>query len=268
MDQYGLIGEKLTHSFSPLIHKIILKELNKEGPYNLFEIQKRHLKDEIEKFKIANIKGVNVTIPYKTDIMPYLDHISDEAMRIGAVNTLDFKDSKIIGYNTDYYGFGRMLDRNHVEIKNKKAVILGTGGASKAVNTYLLDHGIKEIVFVSRGVRKEKLDINCISYDEVDTLKEYEIVINCTPCGMYPHIEASPLKKETILKFETAIDLIYNPLETLFLNNAKEGNLKTINGLYMLVGQAVASQEIWNGINIDPNICDLIYNKVLGGLSL
>ncbi|QZY53639.1 shikimate dehydrogenase [Crassaminicella profunda] len=265
MKLYGLIGEKLTHSFSPKIHEIIFKELKRKGHYHLFEIKRENLKDALYGLKALEVGGVNVTIPYKVDLMKYLDEISEEAKRIGAVNTICFRDGKTIGYNTDYYGFGMMLDTNDIQIENKRAAVLGTGGASKAVLQYLLDGGIKDITLVSRDVHKGKekyKEFKMISYKEVKTLKDYDMLINCTPCGMYPHVDVSPVKKEDLLNFHTAIDLIYNPQETLLLKESKEKGLKAVNGLYMLVGQAIKAQELWNDVKIDNHICDKVYEEI------
>lgn len=262
---YGLIGEKLGHSFSPIIHSIIFKELSINAYYNLFEVNNEHLKDAVYGLKALKAKGVNVTIPYKVDIMKYLNYVSIESNKIGAVNTICFKDNKTIGYNTDYYGFGIMLNKYNITIKGKTAVILGTGGASKAVVQYLLDKEIKDIVLVSRDISKvdEKFkNFRLISYNEIKSLKETDMIINCTPCGMHPNTNISLINKEDMSKFKVAVDLIYNPTQTLFLKYAKELGLVSINGLYMLIGQAVKSQELWNNIEIYSVIYDKIYYRI------
>ncbi|RKD26536.1 shikimate dehydrogenase [Caminicella sporogenes DSM 14501] len=262
---YGLIGEKLSHSLSPAIHFQVFNELKLDGHYHLFEVKRKDLKDAVLGLKALGVKGVNVTIPYKIEIMKYLDEISYEAEKIGAVNTIYFKDNMIIGYNTDYYGFGMMLDINAIDVKNKKAVILGSGGAAKAVVQYLVDKGIGDIIIVSRHINraKEKFkNYEVISYDKIKFLKFRDLIINCTPCGMYPDIHNLPIDKECISKFDIAIDLIYNPRETLFLKYSKERGLKSINGLYMLVGQAVRAEEIWNEMKIDRAVTDKIYQII------
>lgn len=262
---YGLLGEKLTHSFSPQIHSQIFKETKIDGYYHLFAVEKRDLKDAVAGFKALKIKGVNVTIPYKVDVMKYLDRISEEAEKIGAVNTICFKEGKTIGYNTDYYGFGMMLDKFNININEKKAVILGTGGAARAVLQYLVDNNIKKVIIVSRNKEEgtEKFqNFNVISYEELETIEHMDIVINTTPSGMYPKTEYSPIDKNIISKFNTAIDLIYNPKETLFLKYARKEGLKAINGLYMLVGQAVKAEELWNNFKIDSKAVDKIHINV------
>lgn len=262
---YGLLGEKLGHSVSPQIHSSIFRQLNIDGYYHLFEVKKEELEKGFNGFKVLGVRGINVTIPYKVDVMKYLDDISKEAEKIGAVNTVHFKDGKAVGYNTDYYGFGMMLKRHDVSVKNKSAVILGTGGASKAVVQYLIDNDVSNIVFVTRdivGAREKYKDVKIITYNEIKDLNNCDIVINCTPVGMHPNVNNSPINKEDISKFHTAVDLIYNPKETLFLKYAREQGIKVINGLYMLVGQAVKAEEIWNGVNIDKGIIDCIYKEI------
>lgn len=261
---YGLIGEKLSHSYSPIIHNEILKRLNIEGEYILFEIERGRLKEKVSELK-NKVKGLNVTIPYKLEIMEFLDEISDEAKKIGAVNTIDFKGNLMIGYNTDYFGFKAMLDVYNIEIKNRGAVVLGSGGASKAVISSLLDNGIGEIVLVSRdkvGAKDKFKGIKCIEYDELQNVRNLDYIINCTPVGMYPNINFSPVNKDILQNYSVAIDLIYNPKKTLFLKMADEMGLKAVNGLYMLIAQAVKAQEIWNGISVDDEIVREIFENI------
>lgn len=250
---YGLIGEKLGHSFSPQIHGEIFKRLGIEGEYRLFELEENELGTAVLEFENQGIRGLNVTVPYKIKIMSCLDMISEEAKKIGAVNTISFGDGLLTGHNTDYYGFGMSLSRSRVEVKDKSAVILGTGGASKAVFQYLEDNGAKSITYVSRNP-----GIAARGYNEIESLRA-DIIINCTPCGMYPKTAASPIPSGAFKGFGTAIDLVYNPEETLFLKLAKKNGLKAVNGLYMLVGQAVAAQKIWNGLELSEAEVDSIY---------
>ncbi|KYH34993.1 shikimate dehydrogenase [Clostridium tepidiprofundi DSM 19306] len=258
---YGLLGEKLGHSLSPQIHSMLFDALNIDAYYHLFEIKKENLRDALYGLKALNVRGVNVTIPYKVDVIEYLDDISEEAKKIGAVNTIHFINDKSIGYNTDYYGFGILLEKYGVNIKNSKAVVLGTGGASKAIVQYLSDNGAKEITLVSRNIYNNKewlKNFRVISYDRLHALGYNDIVINCTPCGMYPYISDCPIRMHDIYKFRVAIDLVYNPSETVFLSYAKHLGLKAISGSYMLVGQAAKAQEIWNSVKIKPEIIEYI----------
>ncbi len=263
---FGLMGEKLKHSFSPAIHSIIFSESNIDGHYQLFEIEKGDLETALYGLKALGTKGVNVTIPYKIDIMQYLDDISHEAERIGAVNTLCFRDKKAFGYNTDYFGFGIMLRKFGIEAENKKITILGTGGAAKAVLQYLTHENAADITFVSRNaslVEEKFKDHRIISYENIKKLENQDIIINSTPCGMHPNVNISPISPEDMEKFDIAVDLVYNPLETLFLKYAKKQKKKAVNGLYMLVGQAIKAQELWNDISISSEAVDRIYERIV-----
>lgn len=265
IDLYGLIGKKLLHSFSPEIQNVILNELGLAGVYDLFEVEEVNLKNLLDDLKQRNAIGINVTVPYKTSVMLYLDSISPEALKIGAVNTIKFTDGILKGYNTDYFGIGATLIHNNIEVKNKNVVVLGTGGASKAVVQYLIDNQINNITYVSRTPKESynnSWDLNTISYDDLDLINSRDIIINCTPVGMYPNIKNTPVNKNILSKFDTAIDLIYNPGETVFLRYAAQLGLKIINGLYMLTAQAIASQEIWQNIKIDEEKSSHIFKKV------
>lgn len=261
---YGLLGEKLSHSFSPIIHSIIFEKNNVDAYYHLFEIERRNLKKAVEGLRVLGISGVNVTIPYKVEVMEFLDEISNEAATIGAVNTIVFKDNKAYGYNTDYYGFGMMLNKFNIAVKNKKAVILGTGGASKSAAQYLYDNGIGEITYVTRNKSKTQVEFKdrLIDYDELNNMKSQDIIINCTPCGMFPKIYDSPVDKHIFKNYAVAVDLIYNPKETKFLEYAESEGLRVVNGLYMLAAQAVKSQELWMNTKIREEIVDEIYERL------
>lgn len=264
---FGFMGKSLKYSISPKIHSMIFKELNIEGYYHLYEVDKENVKRTILRLKELSAKGINVTIPYKTYIMEFLDDIDIKAKEIGSVNTICINNNRTIGYNTDYYGFGILLDKICVSVINSRAIILGSGGVAKSVFHYLVRKGAKNITIVSRdidskNVAKEMKEANWINYDELKNIKDVDIVVNCTPCGMYPNVEYSPVDKSIMSKFSIAIDLIYNPKETVFLKYANELNIININGLYMLIGQAVKSQELWNGIKINTSIIDKIYEQL------
>ncbi len=264
MEFYGLLGEKLSHSLSPEIHSEILKSLNKDGAYKLFEIKRDDLGRFTEAIKLLKVRGCNVTIPYKKEIMKYIDIVSEEANNIGAVNTILLKDEKLYGYNTDYFGFGYMLKVSGIDIRDKVAVILGNGGASRAVLHYLLDNEIRQVYIVSRNPNKDVFEFEntkIISYEELNSISG-DILINSTPVGMYPNIENSPVSKDVVNRFTSLVDLIYNPMETKFLSYGKELNKKRVGGLYMLVGQAVKAQEIWQDTIINDSVIENIYRKI------
>ncbi|MBE6058786.1 MULTISPECIES: shikimate dehydrogenase [unclassified Clostridium] len=262
MEFYGILGEKLGHSLSPRIHKIIFQAMEVEGAYKLFEIPKGNLEKFIDALKLLKIKGASVTIPYKEEIIKYLDEISPEAQRIGAVNTISLEDNKLYGYNTDYYGFGYMLKVYNVKIQDSIAVILGNGGATKAAVCYLLDNGAKNVYIVSRtpeknkGINHEKVQL--ISYEQLKEIQG-DMIINTTPVGMFPNEDATPVNDTIINNFQTVVDIVYNPSETKFLLKGKELGKKVVGGLSMLIGQGVKAQEIWQKNSIDDQVIKDIY---------
>ena len=265
MKLYGLLGEKLGHSLSPEIHEQIFESLNINARYSLFQINRENLPKVIESINVLGISGVNVTIPYKQEIMKYLDFISEEARNIDAVNTIVFKDGKSYGYNTDYFGFKNMLKREKVILQDKIAVVLGTGGASKSVIQCLRDNKVKKIYLVSRSKENIKeydnTNIVVVSYEELKNING-DMLINTTPVGMYPNINETPVNKDIISNFEVIVDIIYNPKETKLLEIGRDLGLKTVNGMYMLIDQAIKAEEIWQQISIDENISSEIYNKL------
>lgn len=265
MDFYGVLGEKLPHSISPEIHEQVFSLLDIKGAYKKFEVEKDDLCKVADSLRVLKIKGTNVTIPYKQDIMKYLDEVSEEAQKIGAINTINLKGNKLIGYNTDYYGFGTILEKNNVDINNEIAVVLGTGGASKAVVTYLLDKGASKVYLVSRTEKKdsgyEDSRVECRTYETIKGIKGY-VIVNTTPVGMYPKTDAAPVSEDVIDNFEVLIDIIYNPRKTKFLEIGEKLNKKICGGLEMLVGQAIKSEEIWQEMNIDDEVFEKVYSNI------
>lgn len=242
----GLVGEKLSHSHSPQIHQELMRKNGISGTYEILEFRKETFDTDFNALKTSGFRGVNVTIPYKETVIPLLDDISSQAKYIGAVNTVLFADGRATGFNTDYDGFLSLLDHNNIIVKGKGAVILGSGGVAKAVAKGLLDRGIYDLTIVSRG--KQNFHGNyTISYEFFkEAAVKCDILINCTPVGMYPNVDASPVSKEFV-HADTVIDTIYNPEKTLLLKYADELGIKAVNGSYMLLQQAVRAQEIWNG---------------------
>ncbi|MFK4784524.1 shikimate dehydrogenase [Fusobacterium sp. MFO224] len=270
MIKLGLLGEHLSHSLSPKIHNLLFEELELEGKYDLFEKKEKDVSEFIEEVSKKTI-GINVTIPYKIKVISSLDWISEEAKKIGAVNTIHFKDGKKYGYNTDYFGFSRLLGQNDIDVLNKEVVILGAGGAARAVITCVRDLKAKEIVVVARNLEKatselENLldkDIRIISFDDLEKEnKKGYLIINSTPVGMFPNIEACPVSDNIIKNYEACVDLIYNPLETEFLKKARLGGKKSVNGMFMLVAQAIASEEIWLDKKIGNNTIEKISKRI------
>lgn len=241
--RFGLLGRNINYSFSKGYFTDKFNNENFEGcTYENFDIQEIDAFIEIIK-NTPDLKGLNVTIPYKEAIIPFLDKLSKKAALIGAVNTIKItKKGKLKGYNTDYYGFKKSLEpllKSH----HKKALILGTGGASKGV-AFALDELNIPYTFVSREATENAIDYNRIN---ATTFDNYQIIINSTPVGTSPNTEAFPLiPYEYFTKNHIAFDLIYNPAETQFLKKAKEQGAQIKNGLDMLIFQAEKAWDIWN----------------------
>lgn len=244
MKNFGLIGEKLSHSFSEKYFSNKFNKLNiyKENVYKLYEIE--NINDFKKLISRINFSGLNVTVPYKKDIIKYLDIVSDDAKKIGAVNTIKFIKNKLVGYNTDIIGFEKSLNSFIAKKQIKSAVVLGTGGSSLAIK-YVLDKKKISYLSVSRNEKK-----NQITYSELNNTKNlsnYELIINTTPLGMYPNINTFPeIEYKQLNKNHFLFDLVYNPTETKFMAFGKKQKARVINGYEMLVGQAEASWEIWN----------------------
>lgn len=245
MDKYGLIGYPLGHSFSRNYFNEKFENEGIDAKYINFEIP--HIEDLTEILDTTpELKGLNVTIPYKEKVISYLDFISPEATAIGAVNVIKVEhkgnDVKLKGYNSDVIGFTRSIEP-FLEPCHKKALILGTGGASKAINYGLKSLGL-ETVYVSRFERP-----GTIQYEKItpEIIKEYNVIVNCTPVGMYPHTDECPeLPYEAMYSHTLLYDLIYNPDETLFMKKGKEQGATVKNGLEMLLLQAFASWDFWH----------------------
>ena len=243
MRVFGLIGRNIQYSFSVAYFSDKFRKENLEDClYKNFDIPDVTYFLQILK-KHKDLKGLNVTIPYKQEIIPYLDKLSRKAEEVGAVNTIKItRKGKLKGYNTDVYGFKKSL-KPLLKSHHKKALILGTGGASKAVAYVLKNLGI-EYQFVSRNPEKNQWTYTDISQE---ILQEYTLIINCTPLGTFPDVEQFPeLNYEHFTDKHLAFDLIYNPAETTFLKKAKQQGAITQNGHQMLAFQAEKAWEIWN----------------------
>lgn len=231
----GLLGEKLGHSYSPAIHAA----LGTPG-YALFEVPPGGVEDFLRR---GEFDGLNVTIPYKKTVIPFCHTLTEQARRIGSVNTLIRReDGTLLGHNTDYDGFVYMLGRLGAEIRGKKCLILGTGGASLTVDTVLRDLGAGETVFISRTGENH--------YGNLHRHADARIIVNCTPVGTYPNTGVSPVELSLFPHCEGVLELIYNPARTQLLLEARRRGIPHANGLGMLVAQAKAASEGFRGISI------------------
>lgn len=239
---YGLLGEHLPHSFSPQIHLALGNE-----NYHLFEIAPEKLEQFMHEH---NFKGINVTIPYKKAVIPYLDVISPEAEKIGAVNTITVRDGKLYGDNTDYFGFVYMLEKSGISVEGKKAVVLGGGGASATVQAVLRDFGAKEVIVVDLNTEN--------NYDNLYLHFDGELIVNTTPVGMYPNNLKSLVNLDDFKNLCGVLDVVYNPLKTKLILDAEERNIPCSAGLSMLVAQAKKAHEIFFNAKLDTTICEKI----------
>lgn len=250
MKKYGCIGKKLTHSFSKEIHSRLAGY-----EYELIELNE----EEIENFFTEkDFNAINVTIPYKQTVIPYLDSLSDVAKRIGAVNTIVNRNGKLYGYNTDYYGMKALIEKIGIDIKDKKVLILGTGGTSKTARVLTEDMGASEILTVSRTKTGDY-----ITYEEaVNEHNDAQIIINTTPSGMYPDCESQPIDISFFNQLEGVVDAVYNPLCTNLVMNAKKRGIKAECGLYMLVMQAVVAVEKFLDTEIPRAVAENVFASV------
>lgn len=262
MKKFGLLGKNISYTFSPTLHSKIFELYNINAQYKVYDLKEENLiKEFLQNLKQENILGINVTTPYKTSILKFVDILSPEVQSIGAANCIKFENRKLIAYNTDYFGLIKTFEKMGLILKNKKVVILGTGGASKACIKALSDSGAI-IYVVSRNIinaEDELKNVFLLSYDDLEKTSGY-LLINATPVGTTPNINVSPVKKNIIQNFDFVLDLIYNPKETLFLKYAKDLGKPFENGLYMLISQGIKSQEIWNEREFNY---EKIYNELI-----
>lgn len=242
----GLLGEKLTHSYSPQIHNAL-----GDYPYSLFEVEP----SELESFlRNGDFTGINVTIPYKKAVIPYCTSLSEIATRLGAVNTIiRQKNGMLVGHNTDYFGFRSMLARSGLSVAGKKVLVLGSGGASATVSAVLDEVGANVVVISRSGIN---------NYSNLHLHKDTSVIVNTTPVGMYPKTRVSPIDLSAFPSLEGVLDVIYNPSRTQLLLDAENRGLITMNGLWMLVAQAKESAEWF----MDRKIPDTAISSVYEGL--
>ncbi len=248
--EYGLIGEKLGHSYSKLIHEKLA-----DYTYDLCPLSREEFHPFMEK---RDFKAINVTIPYKKDVIPYLDELDENASAIGAVNTIVNKNGRLIGHNTDFSGFAYMMEENHICAAGKKALVLGTGGACAAILAVLKKQGASSIVSVSRTGKGEAVTYAQCMACHTDAA----LVVNTTPVGMYPSVEASPLDLSPFTSCEAVLDVIYNPGETRLTAQAKSLGMKGVTGLSMLVAQAKYACEFFLETTLSDSVIPGITKEI------
>lgn len=261
----GVLGKRLGHSLSPEIHASLLKQQCIQGIYKKYEMDENealHIRDVM---KNGNIIGMNVTIPYKEVVYRLVDILDPHAEEIGAVNTIFMKNGIFFGYNTDYIGAISMFRKAGIELSGKSIVILGSGGAAKALIYGFHMEGALRITVAARNENTARHLKERFPYIQISPLTDIppgDILINTTPVGMYPNIGESPLDSSVIRQFSAAADIVYNPLNTEFLCLAQKEGLQTVTGLMMLVDQAIGSEEIWLEKKLNYEMGDPIHNEI------
>lgn len=256
--KYCVIGEKLTHSMSPQIHKRYFDYYKQDSTYVITQIPMEDMLGDCSGL-LKEYDGFNVTVPYKEKVLKYLNGTSDEAKEIGAVNTVVNQGGDMYGFNTDPFGFESLLIHNDVAIKDKVFVVLGSGGASKSVCYILKKRGAKKVIVVTR---KDTSEEGYMTYSALESFRG-DVLVNTTPVGMYPNVDNCPVSENVIANFDTVVDIVYNPVYTELLKAAVRLGKKAVGGLYMLVAQAMKSEEIWQKKITDKKLYVDIYNALM-----
>ena len=244
---YGVIGNPVRHSLSPVIHNNAFRRMGLNAIYLAFEVE--HLEEAIRGIRGLGLRGISVTIPFKTRVIPFLNEIEAVAEKIGAVNTVVNQGGMLVGHNTDWRGALEALE-DKVDLKEKKVLLLGAGGAARAIGFGLRRKGCR-VTIINRSREKAESLAKELGFDFSASLSsvvpDAEVLINATSVGMSPHTAVSPLPKELLRRGMTIMDIVYHPLRTKFLQEAQERGCQTINGLEMLARQGAAQLEIWTG---------------------
>ena len=245
MMKCGLLGRKLGHSYSPWIHSDL-----GDYSYELFEKEPEELEDFL---RSGDFSGINVTVPYKKDVIPYLDVLTSTARKMGAVNTIVRRDGKLIGHNTDYFGFLTMVHESGLDMAGKKVLVLGSGGASNTVVAVLKELGAQAVIISRNGEN---------NYSNLYLHEDTAAIVNTTPVGMYPNTGSAPLNIDLFPNLEGVLDVIYNPARTQLLQQAESRGITALNGLLMLVAQAKESAEWFTSSLIDDSVIGRIHKKL------
>ncbi|MGH7595657.1 MAG: shikimate dehydrogenase [bacterium] len=262
----AVIGDPISHSLSPVLQNFLIRHFALPFTYEALHVRLANLPAMIQRLRDGEFHGINVTIPHKQAVLPLLDEIEETAARIGAVNTIAVDNGKLLGYNTDVIGFRRSLEAANISVEGKTVLVLGAGGAARAVVFALLQALAGKIFLCNRSkARVEELMTTLAKYAADGRLQNVpwlnrnswiaatapEVIVNTTSVGMHPQIHESPLSNHVFTLNQVAVDLVYNPLQTAFLQAAIAADAKTINGLGMLIHQGVAALELWSKTPLD-----------------
>ncbi|MGR3765110.1 shikimate dehydrogenase [Rossellomorea sp. NS-SX7] len=275
-DLYGVIGDPIAHSMSPVMHNAAFRDARIQAAYGRLHVSPEGLQDAIKGIRALGLRGINVTVPHKTAVMPLLDEIDPLASSIGAVNTIVNREGKLIGYNTDGLGYVEGL-KKHIKggLSSKEVLIIGAGGAAKAIYYTLASLGVKKIDLTNRSEGKAidliascPMDIESHYYKLPQAelnLHHYDVVIQTTSIGMFPKVEESPLRVGMVKEGAVFSDIIYNPLQTSFLKQAEQKGAVIQNGIDMFIYQGALAFEKWTGVTPDTDLMKDVVLKQLGG---
>lgn len=275
---FGLLGNPIEHTLSPFIHRLLYEETGYNGTYDPFFVPEGQLEFAVKGMQALSLKGLNVTVPYKIEVMKYLDEIDPFATSIGACNTLVKQNGILKGFNTDWLGLQKSCEYEGIELKGRPCVIIGAGGSARAVAMMCYYNGAGSITIMNRTLEKAEqicsnvkdyadrngqalCELNTLTLDAYAQILPGSVVFQTTSVGMHPNVNSTPLpvdepsihSEQFFEQVECLIDIIYNPKETLLLQLAKSKGVKTVNGLGMLFFQAVCAFELWTGITMEPD---------------
>ena len=255
--KFAVIGNPVQHSLSPALHNYVFQSLGMDAEYSIRKVQHTQLSSIIQELKTGKLDGINITIPHKEKIIPLLDNINARANVIGAVNVISRFGKNLTGNNTDWYGFSKALEKNSINVEGREIILLGAGGASKAVIFALKQLGVCKIYLLNRSVEKaEMMSDDLVSPHPLsmaeDLIYSNSIIINTSSVGM--QTSKSPVDLGLLHKNQIIIDIIYNPLETPLINFGKKLGAKTMNGLDMFIWQGLASLDLWFGVDISKQV--------------
>ena len=257
MKQFAVIGNPIEHSLSPVLHNWVFKSLNIQAEYRKIRLDEKNISDIVKEIKNDELDGINVTIPHKENVIKFLDEINPRAETIGSVNCMMKSHSRIIGNNTDWFGFSQALGNNQINVSGKEIIVLGSGGTGKSILFSLKQLGVTKIILLNRTLQNARAlqDDIVIPYPKEKTeslIKNDSIIINTTPVGMQSN--QSPIDLGLLHKNQILIDVIYNPLETAFLKLGNKIGAKTLNGLDMFIYQGLASLDLWFGESLSKQV--------------
>lgn len=258
MKRFAVIGNPVTHSLSPRLHGYVFKKLGINANYSAIQCTMKQFPEIIKRLQSGQLKGLNVTLPLKQAVLPFLDVVDEHAEAIGAVNCIEVKDGKLIGHNTDWIGFIRTLQNAKIEISGRTCIIIGAGGVARSVVYALALYNVNKIFIINRSIENANEIIKQLKIHSSDTeikitkWSEMEkqvlhktLIVNCTSVGMVPNIDDYPIQKKYLLPSQTIIDIIYSPYRTKLYRIGQSIGAKTLSGLSMLIHQALASLDIW-----------------------